>query len=337
MVDRRELLLNGIALAAGTLFPGSTTSQAEADTAQEEDMSRADVFRLELQADIQDFGPLPSDPLESFALSRNFTFSSSADGDPVFDKSTRTPRSNTHFGIDISHWQTGIDFSNLSSQKVRFCYVQVSQGDHADKEFTRHWKALGALKDKSQIARGGYHFLRPTPSGKDQATLFCDTIAAAEQLKPGDLVPVVDVESTHRSDPALDKWRALSPDEIIFTIQDYLNTLQMRLPGCRPIIYTGRSWWRILQSDASPTNIAFPKDLIKYRVWISDYGCGKRIKNSCDTLKNEVPRPLLNANCVLWQFTEQGNVASGYDDNLDCNVFYGTNDDFDRELRLRQI
>jgi lysozyme len=315
MPTRRQILSG---LASISLLGDNCCLQAQTISTDDGiDISRREIFEIEVAADIKDFGAELPEAQQSYALTRDFNFSGAADGDPKYDRRHKVVRTNSHFGIDVSKYQKGIDFSDLRSQGVEFAYTQASQGAHVDPQFDVHWRALSQLDPGDQILRGAYHFLRPSPSGEEQAQFFCDTVERSGGWRHGDLTPVLDVESTNK-DPTKDAWLLVEPTKILSTITDFMAALQQRKPGIRPIIYTGRSWWTIFQPKSSPNSLALPPELGKYRIWISDWG--RR------ALKDEIPSALLRSDGVLWQFTDSATVSSGYDQFVDASVFYGTTD-----------
>jgi lysozyme len=90
-------------------------------------------------------------------------------------------------GIDVSHHQGAIDWTQLPSQGVDFAYIKASEGaDHRDPAFAANWSGAG----KVGIARGAYHFFTLCRPGAEQAANFI----AAVPVDPGALPPAVDLE-----------------------------------------------------------------------------------------------------------------------------------------------
>jgi GH25 family lysozyme M1 (1,4-beta-N-acetylmuramidase) len=129
----------------------------------------------------------------------------------------------------------------------------------------------------------------------------------------------VDVEST-TPDPKNDAWRKLKPDQIIRIVSDWLSTVEKHKPKSRPIIYTVKSWWSLVDTKNKPAELELPVDLRPYRIWIADYGERSR--------RFEMPRVLAGSNPVLWQFTSRAGLTTGYNKALDASVFFGTPDEF---------
>ena len=91
-------------------------------------------------------------------------------------------------GIDVSHYQGIIDWPTVEGADIRFAYIKATQGTKwVDPRFVENWSAVA----KTTIRRGAYHFLEPDVDGTAQAKHFLKTV----ELKKGDLLPVVDVET----------------------------------------------------------------------------------------------------------------------------------------------
>ena len=58
-----------------------------------------------------------------------------------------------------------------------------------------NWLALATAHAGHGTIRGAYHYAQLAQSGKAQALFYLQTVAAAGGFKPGDLWPIVDVES----------------------------------------------------------------------------------------------------------------------------------------------
>src|SRR5262249_61166156 len=113
--------------------------------------------------------------------------------------------------------------------------------------------------DKRRVYRGGYHFLSAKGDAKAQAQHFLSKLGS---VLPTDLPPSVDVEwdappgSTDLD--AADRWRSLSPTEIVVKLQSWLEVVE-KATGKTPVIYTQPGWW---QNRVGTT----PK-LPKYHTW----------------------------------------------------------------------
>ncbi len=94
---------------------------------------------------------------QTFALNGPFRFP----GDTTYDSALNKPRTNSLFGIDISHYtNSSFPIEQLAVRNVLFLYMKATQGAAGlDGKFATFWKRAGALPQGSQIHRGAYHFL----------------------------------------------------------------------------------------------------------------------------------------------------------------------------------
>jgi lysozyme len=146
-------------------------------------------------------------------------------------------------GVDISHYQSDVDFQKLKADKVQFVFVKATEGiTFKDKYFKKNWEAL----EKEKMIRGAYHFYRPSVLAERQANEFIKTV----RLKKGDLPPVLDLEKTdHRS------------DEIILKgVKIWLETVEAHY-GVQPIIYVNQDYYKkYIQGNFE-----------NYPIWIAAY------------------------------------------------------------------
>jgi GH25 family lysozyme M1 (1,4-beta-N-acetylmuramidase) len=188
-------------------------------------------------------------------------------------------------GIDVSYYQSNIDWARVKADGVEFAFIRVSDGTgFSDPKFQRNWDGAKA----NGVRRGAYQFFRSNQNPEAQADLLADAIG---QLEPGDLPPVIDVESTDGQ----------SASTIRAKVQRWLDRVEARL-GVRAIIYTGAYFWR---------DQAGGGDFAEYPLWIAHYG------TLC---------PLVPPTWSQWTFhqhTSSGRVQ-GISGNVDMNVFNGT-------------
>ena len=90
-------------------------------------------------------------------------------------------------GIDVSHHQGEIDWSQLPGQGVDFAYIKATEGgDFRDRLFAANWRGAQA----AGIRRGAYHFFTLCRPGADQAA----NVIATVPREPGTLPIAVDLE-----------------------------------------------------------------------------------------------------------------------------------------------
>ncbi len=190
------------------------------------------------------------------------------------------------FGIDISHYQGSIDWSEVIhfpvGKDISFVIIRASVGkDTKDTEFERNWTQA---KQKAFI-RGAYHYYRPDENSIEQADNFIRTV----RLEKGDLPPILDIEK---------EASVQSMAKLKKGLKKWLNKIETHY-GLRPIIYTPDVYYRDFLNDT-----AF-KD---YKFWIANY--------------NKVLKPKHHNHWIFWQFSQWGHIK-GINHDVDFNVFRG--------------
>lgn len=156
-------------------------------------------------------------------------------------------KDNEHlWGIDISHYQTDIDWSKMQDEKPHFMFIKASEGaDLRDNKYIDHYTEA----KKIGIPVGSYHFFSYKSTGKEQARNFL----AVAQHSTGDLIPVLDAEYT-RSIPA-DK------EKVTAELTDFVNAVYEQL-GHYPIIYCNYKYFQAYLTESIQK---------KCKLWIVDY------------------------------------------------------------------
>lgn len=197
-------------------------------------------------------------------------------------------------GIDVSKYQDAIDWEDVKAMhikdiRVRFSFIKATEGsDDVDRRFKRNWSAA----KEAGIARGAYHFFNPYKDGQSQAENFIDRV----KLQPGDLPPVLDIETTGTVNKAILQQRVM-----------VWLTLVERQYKIKPIIYTGADFYAKYLSGKFDD----------YPLWVAHY------------LVKDKPR--VKRNWSFWQHNEAGRV-NGIDAYVDFNVFNGDSTDFEQIL-----
>lgn len=193
----------------------------------------------------------------------------------------------TH-GIDVSRWQSRVDWARVKKMKVgdvrvNFAFIKATEGTWMkDPEFERNWKGA----KEAGILRGAYLYFLPNASVKDQVLQF----TRAVKLKSGDLPPVVDVEETRGMNKAqIQKYTK----ECLVLLEKHYKT--------RPILYTNRDFYKNYFADQE----AFKG----YRFWIAHY----------HVADFDMPG---DEDWHFWQHSDRGNV-NGINEKVDFNVFNG--------------
>lgn len=197
-------------------------------------------------------------------------------------------------GIDVSHYQGRIDWSEVAQMNIRgigirFCFIKASEGISLnDGRFSANWQDA----KNAGITRGAFHYFTAGIDGKLQAKKFLDIVP----LEKGDLRPVLDIE----------KANGLTRATLVRSLSDWLQVVEQRC-GKKPIIYTGANFYAdYLEGDFDD-----------YPLWVAHYFA---------PLGPRIGRPW-----QFWQHSEQGSM-NGISTKVDFNVFNGNQDDFDKLL-----
>lgn len=192
-------------------------------------------------------------------------------------------------GVDVSHHQKEIAWDSVAvKETLDFAFVKATEGqDFVDSMFCRNWEDLRRLG----IRRGAYHFFRAYGCGDLQANWFLSQV----EMLPGDLAPVLDLES-------LD---GVSSEVLLQEARIWLETVESKL-GVKPIIYSNQHFYETYLSGHFDD---FP-------LWIARYS-------------EEKPCLTTGKNWDFWQFSNEGCI-DGICKKVDLNVFPGTKEMLDR-------
>lgn len=147
-------------------------------------------------------------------------------------------------GIDVSHHSGAIDWERVAAQRFAFVYLKASEGvDAADPTFADHWRSARA----ADLARGAYHFFVTEDDPLEQARFFLSRL----ELAPGDLPPVVDVETLGRG----------TTGDLSSKLRAFVDEVE-RVAGVRAMIYTSARFW-----DAH-----FDGSFGEHPLWVAEYG-----------------------------------------------------------------
>ena len=200
-------------------------------------------------------------------------------------------------GIDVSYHQEAIRWPRVQEAGIQFAFIRVSDGTAVpDPRFVENWAAAR----RAGIRRGAYQYFRPD----DSATAQADLLLAALAFDPGELPPVLDVETSG----------GRSPRQIADKIRVWLARVRDQL-HVEPIIYTGPEFWRDGVDSA---------DFTTQPLWLAHY------TSICPT----VPAPWTR--WAFWQYSETGRVP-GITGRVDLNVFHGTPDQLDDFARASRL
>ncbi len=200
-------------------------------------------------------------------------------------------------GIDVSYWNSGIDWPKVRATGLRFVFIKATEADYyADPTFDDNW--LGAKS--AGLLRGAYHFFRSNVDGKKQAKKFIDYVRSMND--DGELPPVLDLE-THDGQ---------SKDRVIARAKAWLDEVEAAF-GRKPLIYSGQYFLQDYFSEAGGGPPAWAKD---YPLWLAQYP-----NTYTEGQQPSLPRGWFR--WTFWQYSEKGRL-NGINANVDLNVFNGT-------------
>ena len=165
-------------------------------------------------------------------------------GDPDY------PQGYDIHGIDISHHQGSIDWGRLRTamidrSPVRFVMIKATEGgDYIDDQFEQNFynaREYGFI-------RGAYHFWSVLNGAREQAYFFLENV----KLEPGDLPPVLDVETIPDN---------VAVEDFQLDVLTWLHIVEDRY-HVKPIIYTNYKFKETYLSDERFSD---------YPYWIAHY------------------------------------------------------------------
>lgn len=309
-----------LALGASATIARAQSQPSMGLTDLVDDPSRADLFELVVSAaKAQDEETSKSVP---FNLYGQFVFPSDATFDMVLGK----PRTNSIFGIDISHYTpSSLPMESLSQWHITFVYAKATQGTRfKDAKFSSFWRAMGQLGGSARVHRGAYHFLSSSPqeSGLDQAKTFVSFLRENGGLAETDMPPVLDLEWDIAGKGAPDRWAGQNPDQIVAKVIEWLKYVESETHR-RPMIYTAAAWWRSIKAEDRVAKLS------GYKLWIADYSRTSR--------GVEMPTVPKGASAPLWQFTESARLAASFQGAVDANIYKNSDEDFYNDFAVARF
>ncbi len=186
-------------------------------------------------------------------------------------------------GLDVSHYDEQIDFKMVKLSGRQFVFAKCTEYN-MDKTYIRNKKAAEA----AGLLFGAYDFFHPSRDPVKQAENFL----TAAQLHPGNLVPVLDWETSDDIPNSTDRARA----------SVWLQTVEKAVQR-PPIIYGSPYFLHALNLDGS---------FSRYPLWIAHYGTSTPL----------IPSPW--SECAFWQHTDKGAVPGIPAPDEDLDIFNGT-------------
>jgi len=191
-------------------------------------------------------------------------------------------------GIDVSYYQGDIDWNAVAADGITFAWVRVS---HSTQFFDPQFDANLAGARAAGIHVGVYQYFEPGQDPLAQANFLLDHMGP---LQPGDMPPMIDVESAD----------SVAPAAYADAIRVWLDRVE-EVTGVPPIIYTGYYYWN--------DNVG-SDEFIDHPLWMANYNPG------C---------PLIPDYWVTWTFHQYCACESiaGISGDVDGDTFNGNLDD----------
>jgi GH25 family lysozyme M1 (1,4-beta-N-acetylmuramidase) len=137
-------------------------------------------------------------------------------------------------GLDVSNWNGTINWATVAAAGYRFAFGKATEGtSYTDATYTANRNG----SESAGLVFGAYHFARPTGSTIAAATASAiaqaDHFLAVAAPQPGELPPVLDLETTGK----------LPPSRLLAWTLAWLGEVYARL-GVEPFIYTSPLFWK---------------------------------------------------------------------------------------------
>ncbi|HEY1547806.1 MAG TPA: GH25 family lysozyme [Kofleriaceae bacterium] len=192
-------------------------------------------------------------------------------------------------GIDVSEYDTSVDWPTAKAVGIDFAFMRVSDGiAYPDSSFAGFWSGARA----AGVIRGAYQYFRPDVDPVQQADLLASSMGT---LLPGDLPPVLDLEVAD----------GVSTSGVVTAVNAWIAEVEAKT-GRSPIIYAGLYSWPTLTGGADET---------QYPLWLAQYTTA-----ACP----DIPSPWTQ--WLFWQHSDTGAVDGVVSSQLDLDVFSGTLD-----------
>lgn len=185
-------------------------------------------------------------------------------------------------GVDVSAYQTSIDWQKLRNQNIRFAFIKSTEGTHYINEF---FDTQWAGAKSAGILRGSYHYLRAAVDGAQQADFFLSKV----NVQDGDLPPVLDLEEGYNEDASNFQW--------VDNTQKWLERIESKT-GRKPIVYS---------------RAFFLKDHLNAPLWARDYPTwmAQYFDNNSDS--GQPMQPAGWGDWIFWQYSQLLTLDGNYD------------------------
>jgi parallel beta-helix repeat protein len=205
-------------------------------------------------------------------------------------------------GIDVSHHQGNIDWSEVYNAGYRFAFAKATEGDHRppviiDPNFTTNMEN----GRNAGLLMGAYHVAHPEMNNAvDEASFFCSI--AGNYLKEGYLRPALDLEQEIVNEIIEEKGNEEGMKYLSNWIETWISTVKEEA-GVEPIIYV----------SSNTAENYLDKSIAKYSLWIAHYTYDPGIP----------PNTGIWDDWDFWQYCDNGSVP-GINGFVDLDLFKGS-------------
>jgi len=200
-------------------------------------------------------------------------------------------------GIDVSHWQSAIDWTKVRGSGNRFTMIKASEGTtFRDPSFRTNWSEA-----KTQgLLRGAYCYFHPNLDPRTQADLFIREVKSTND--PAELPHALDLEVAN----------GVLASRIISNAKIWLERVEQEFRR-KPFIYSGISFLETYLSEVGGGPPTWAKNFPLWLGWYpNEYVPG---------MKPRLPRGWFK--WTVWQYSKNG-IVNGINAEVDLDVFNGT-------------
>lgn len=193
-------------------------------------------------------------------------------------------------GIDISHYQTDIDWNAVKTDSLSFVIVKATAGEtYLDPSFKEHWSNV----KNAGLMRGAYHFYYTKDDPIKQAKFFISNVLSLSEKS--DLPPIIDIETDGVNS-------VITPEQLQKDLQTFLSIVETQFDR-KAILYTSHAF-----AQKYIDNPVFDK----YYLWIAEYDSDAPI----------IPDAWSKTGWTFWQNTPSATV-NGIKGDVDHDFFNG--------------
>ncbi len=199
-------------------------------------------------------------------------------------------------GIDVSYWDSGVDWPKVRATGQRFVIVKATEGiTYTDPTFAGNWSGAKT----AGLLRGAYHFFHCNVDAAKQADYFIKAVKATNDN--GELPMTLDLETND----------GLTSAKIVPMVKTWLDAVESAF-GRKPIIYSGQFF---LQSYLSVTGGGPPPWAKDHPLWLAQYP-----NQYTPEMQPTLPRGWFK--WTIWQYSDKGDV-NGINAKADMDLFNG--------------